>query len=100
MFGPTENLKKLGTILDEGAELSRRKHLADFALSRYRKLWKNTYIPTKKNKIKIYNFYVRSILLYSCSTWVAKKNEQRKPKCISQALNVTVIEYSLFQDHI
>ena len=50
MFGPTENLKKLGTILDEGAELSRRKHLAGFALSRYLKLWKNTYIPHKKNQ--------------------------------------------------
>ena len=65
-------IKKLGTILDEGAEISRRKHLAQFAMSKYRRIWKNNYINTK-TKMKIYNIYVRSILLYNCSTWSSNK---------------------------
>ena len=45
-------IKKLGTILDEGTELSRRKQLATLALYKYRKIWKNQFIRVKK-KINI-----------------------------------------------
>ena len=55
-------------ILDEGAEISRRKHLAQLAMSKFRRIWKNKFINVK-TKMCIYNVYVKSILLYNCSTW-------------------------------
>ena len=68
----SKNQKKLGSYLDEIAEINKRKQLASFALLKYRKIWKNCYISIK-NKTIIYNIYVRSILLYNCSTWVVNK---------------------------
>ncbi|XP_075239535.1 uncharacterized protein LOC142335053 [Convolutriloba macropyga] len=61
-------IKKLGTILDEGAEISRRKHLTRLAMSKFRRIWKNKFLNVK-TKMCIYNVYVTSILLYPCSTW-------------------------------
>ena len=45
-------VKKLGTILDEGAEINRRKQLASLAMSKYRRIWRNKYI-TVRRKTKI-----------------------------------------------
>ena len=58
-------------IRDQGAEKSRRKHLAQFALAKYRKIWENKFISARR-KIRIYNVYVRSILLYNC--WTLRNN--------------------------
>ena len=62
-------VKKLGTILDEVAEFNRSKQLPTLAMIRHRKIWRNHYINIK-NKMSIYNVYVRSILLYNCSTTI------------------------------
>ena len=70
-------VRKLGTVLDELAEINRRKHLSQLAMSKYKKIWKNRFINTKK-KVKIYNVYVRSILLYNCSTWTSNKSTANK----------------------
>ena len=64
--------KKLGTILDEKAEINRSKHIAQLAMSKYRKIWKNKFINVR-TKTKTYNVYVRSILLYNCLTWTVNK---------------------------
>ena len=61
-------IKKLGTILDEGAEISRRKHLAQLAMSKFKRIWKNKF-RNVKTKMCIYNVYVKSIILYNCSKW-------------------------------
>ena len=63
-----KKLKKLGTILDEPTESSRRRQLASMAMIKYRKILRNNFISSK-TKIMIHNTYVRSILLCSCSTW-------------------------------
>ena len=39
--------KKLGTILDEAAETRRRKRPPHFALAKYRKIWRNKFIPAQ-----------------------------------------------------
>ena len=39
---------------------------------KYRKIWKNKFINVR-TKTKIYNVYVRSILLYNCSTWTVNQ---------------------------
>ena len=45
--------KKLGTILDELAEFNKRKQFTSLAMIKYRKIWRNKYIRTKK-KMDIY----------------------------------------------
>ena len=64
--------KKLGTILDEKAEINRRKHLPQLAMIKYQKIWKNKFINVR-TKTKIYKVYVRSILIYNCSTWTVNE---------------------------
>ena len=63
---------KLGSILDDGADINRRNQLAMAALKKYQEIWKNPYI-SMNNKINIYNVYVKSILIYNCSTWCNSK---------------------------
>lgn len=74
-----KKIKKLGTILDETTEINHRKQFAALALNKYRAIWKNKYISVKC-KIRIYCTYVKSILLYNCSTWTSNKT-------ISQSLD-------------
>ena len=85
-------VKKLGTILDEGAEINRRKQLASLAMSKYRRIWRNKYI-TVRRKVKIYNVYVRSIFLYNCSTWTSNKATEKSlnsfhRRQLKQCLNI------------
>ena len=49
-----KQIKKLGTILDEVAEWSRRKQLTSFAMSKLRPIWKNRFIPINV-KIRIFD---------------------------------------------
>ena len=84
--------KKLGTILDEIAEFNKRKQFTSLAMIKYRKIWRNKYITTKK-KMDIYNTYVRPIYLYNCSTWTSNKSSDNKldsfhRKQLRQALNI------------
>ena len=71
-------VKKLGTILDVVAEFNRCKQLAALAMIIYRKIWRKHYTNIK-NKMSIYNVYVRFILLYNCSTWVSNNTIKNKP---------------------
>jgi len=63
---------KLGSILDDNADIRRRNQLATVAMTKYNKIWKNPYISIY-NKTNIYNTYVKSILTYNCSTWCDSK---------------------------
>ena len=87
-----QKVKKLGTILDEKTEWNRRKQLSSLAMSKYRPIWKNKFIPIKR-KMKIYNTYIRSILTYNCSTWTSNKTINKKHdsfhrKQLKRAINI------------
>ena len=92
-------VKKLGMLFDETAEINKRTQLAGFALYKYRKIWKNLILSTR-HKIAIYIVYVKSILMYNCSTWVANKStNDQLDRCFPQKTAQTMPEYTLSQNY-
>lgn len=94
-LGRNEDLTKtvkLGSVLDDNADLARRNSLSQIAMRKYTPVWKNPYVALT-NKLTIYNTYVRSILTYNCSTWIANKTFENKidvihRKQLRQVLNI------------
>ena len=60
--------KSLGSLLDPMQDVQRRSELAAMAMNRLKEFWKNKKVSNAL-KIKLYNAYVKSILLYNCGTW-------------------------------
>ena len=86
------NVKKLGSILDDSADISRRNQICAVAMKKYQKFWKNPYlnIPTKT---WIYYTFVKSIFAYICSTWhlnkvIRDKIDIMHRKHLRKALNI------------
>jgi hypothetical protein len=63
------NVKKLGSLLGDIQDVSRRKQLATTALNRMWKIWTNQTKVCEDLRISIYNAYVKPVLLYNCGTW-------------------------------
>lgn len=63
------NVKKLGSLLGDIQDLSRRKHLAKASFHRMWKIWVNQNVISEQIRLRIYNAYVRPVLLYNCGTW-------------------------------
>ena len=85
-------IKKLGSYLDDDTDINKRAALSNFALWKFKKVWKNPFIKIHK-KIAIYNTYVRSIFTYNCSTWhsnktIAKKIDSVHRKHLRTVLNI------------
>jgi hypothetical protein len=62
-----------GTVKDANIRIQK----AWGAFSRFRKIWQATHIHNSI-KIKIFNSYVKSVLLYGCETWLVSTEIQRK----------------------
>lgn len=60
--------RKLGSLLGDTEDPSRRKILAAAALRRLWALWLRSHYLTDKTRIRLYNCYVLPILLYNCGT--------------------------------
>ncbi|ETI38393.1 hypothetical protein F442_15732 [Phytophthora nicotianae P10297] len=61
--------RKLGSLLEDTEDLTRRKILAAEALRRLWALWLLPHYTTNKTRIRLYNYYVLPILLYNCGIW-------------------------------
>ena len=80
LFGTNSNLskvKKLGSLLDDLADIDRRDNLCQIALKKYTNLWKNRYINNTL-KVQIYNVFIRPIMIYNSSTWFSNKAVENK----------------------
>ncbi len=65
-----EDTKKLGTLLGEQANLTKRKPLAEAVLNSNKFLWKKgSKSLSVKYRVYLYKQLVRSVLLYNCGTW-------------------------------
>lgn len=65
-----EDTKKLGTLLGEQANLTKRKQLAEAVLNSNKFLWKKgSKSLSVKYRVYLYKQLVRSVLLYNCGTW-------------------------------
>jgi hypothetical protein len=63
------NTKKLGSLLGDPEDVSRRKNLAKTAMSNLWKLWFNKNSLDEKLRIRIYNAYIKPVLIYNSGTW-------------------------------
>ncbi|EGZ23411.1 hypothetical protein PHYSODRAFT_480033 [Phytophthora sojae] len=61
--------RKLGSLLGDADDVSRRKILAAAALRRLWTVWLRSHRITDTTRIPLYNCYVLPILLYNCGTW-------------------------------
>ena len=73
--------KKLGSLLGDVEDISRRKQLAAIALQAMNKIWIQNYKTISLQiRIQLFEALVLSILLYNCSCWGLRK-------CDSENLN-------------
>ncbi len=61
--------KKLGSLIGEEEDVERRKHLAQLALKKLTKLLMNRGKISEQLLLRLYNAYVRPVLMYNCGTW-------------------------------
>ncbi|KAG6611604.1 putative EndonucleaseReverse transcriptase [Phytophthora cinnamomi] len=69
------NTKKLGSLLGDAEDVSRRKQLARVALNRMWTLWLRTSQTSERTRVRLYNSYVLPILLHNCGTWALTKGD-------------------------
>ncbi|KAJ8569500.1 hypothetical protein ON010_g5762 [Phytophthora cinnamomi] len=69
------NTRKLGSLLGDAEDLSRRKTLATAALHRMWKVWLRPSKTSEATRVRLYNCYILPILLYNCGTWALTKAE-------------------------
>ncbi|EGZ18804.1 hypothetical protein PHYSODRAFT_502973 [Phytophthora sojae] len=62
------NTRKLGSLLGDTEDLSRRKNLATAALHWMWKIWLRPSKTSQATRVRLYNSYVLPILLYNCGT--------------------------------
>ncbi|RQM14515.1 hypothetical protein DD237_008450 [Peronospora effusa] len=62
--------RKLGSLLVDAEEVSRRNNLATAALHRMWKVWLQPSKTSEATLLRLYKCYVLPILLYNCGTWV------------------------------
>ncbi|RLN88747.1 hypothetical protein BBJ28_00020055 [Nothophytophthora sp. Chile5] len=70
--------RKLGSLLGDAEDVSRRKSLAAAALHRLWTVWIRPHRIADKTRIRLYNCYVLPILLYNCGTWALTPSELRQ----------------------
>ena len=70
--------KKLGSLLGDVEDISRRKQLSAVALNNMNKIWRNRKYKPRKRRIHLYDSLVKSILHYNCSTWGVSKSTRNK----------------------
>ena len=66
--------RKLGSLLGDREDVSRRMQLATGAFQRLWGLWVRGSQVRENRRVKLYNAFITPILLYNCSTWGVPSN--------------------------
>ena len=66
--------KKLGTLLGDQEELTRRKQLAAASFKKAKMMWSSAAISETK-RLRIYNSMVKPVLTYNIGTWALTQSE-------------------------
>ena len=61
--------KKLGSLIGDDKDIEGRKQLAQAALKKLTKIWMNCGKVSESTRLRLYNAYVRPVLLYNSGTW-------------------------------
>ena len=73
--------RKLGSLLGDAEDGSRRKNLATAALHRMWKVWLRPSKTSEATRLRFYNCYVLPILLYNWGTWALTGSVLRSLEC-------------------
>ena len=79
-------VKKLGSLLGDSEVITRRKQLSSAAFNKIKSMWLSKKSINIKQKLKIYNALVKSVLLYNACTWGITKAESEKLRFLSQRI--------------
>ena len=71
-----KKVRKLGSLLDTGNDVTRRKALAAAAHKDMFKIWVRNEKISEHRLIRIYRALVEPILLYNCGSWALTKKEE------------------------
>ncbi|EGZ07846.1 hypothetical protein PHYSODRAFT_527293 [Phytophthora sojae] len=66
---------KLGSLLGDSEDLTRRKILAAGALRRLWTIWIRPQYVSDATRVRLYNYYVLPVLLYNSGTWALTPSE-------------------------
>ena len=68
--------KKLGSLLGDSDDVNRRKTLAFQAFGRMFSLWNRTEIVSESTRLRIYNAFVKPVLMYNTETLALNKADK------------------------
>ncbi len=71
-------VRKLGSLLGESDDISRRKQLAIVAFRNLMNLWVRRNQISEKLRLRLYNAFVLPVLTYNMGTWGLTKREEEK----------------------
>ncbi|XP_033111247.1 uncharacterized protein LOC117112288 [Anneissia japonica] len=70
--------KKLGSLLGDKEDITRRKQLAVNAMNKKTALWNRKEKNRLKTRPRLYNSLVKPVLLYNSNTWALTKDDELK----------------------
>ena len=94
-----KNTRKLGSRLHCPTDIHIRKQKAELAFNLLWRFWKKEYGLTIKTKVRLYNAFIKPILLYNCATWALTKTQLRGIESFNRRLLRRVLGV-YFPDHI
>ena len=69
--------KYLGSHLDTGKDIARRKKLANAAFNKLRSIFRSKTVSTEV-KCRLFEAYISSIFLYNCEIWTLNKETEKE----------------------
>ncbi|XP_029654042.1 uncharacterized protein LOC115227307 [Octopus sinensis] len=72
------NVRKLGSLLGDSEDITRRKILSTIALKKLQSIWMRKKQILTKMRLRLYDAFVRPVLMYNAGTWgTSKKNMEQ-----------------------
>ncbi|EGZ06897.1 hypothetical protein PHYSODRAFT_529902 [Phytophthora sojae] len=94
------NTRKLGSLLGDAEDVSRRKTLPTAALHRMWKLWLRPTNTKEATRTRLYNCFVLPILLYNCGTWALTRADLLSLEAFHRQQLPTRTDTELLRYHI
>ena len=81
------HVKKVGSLLGDREDITRKKRLARAQMNTLYKVWiQNNKKVGMNTRVKLFNISVKSVLLYNCSTWGLTKSDENHLNCFHRQL--------------
>ncbi|XP_029654876.1 uncharacterized protein LOC115228437 [Octopus sinensis] len=73
-----QNVRKLGSLLGDSEDITRRKILSTIALKKLQSIWMRKNQISTKMRLRLYDAFVRPVLMHNAGTWgTSEKNMEQ-----------------------